>query len=99
MIEFEAPGGEVELEQMLDGFLAHLGLRPDQIGRGAFEDVQSPDTQDVDHACEEKLYQSFPAFKVTRFPERSNPFWNMRRTADGAHAHKIDVIMGGQVSR
>lgn len=97
MFEFESKGTVDDLEKMLREFLAHMGLKPDQIGQADFDDVSDADN-DVSHAVEEDFYakQGFPAFLVKNFPEHSHPFWNMSRNASGSHANKIDVIMGGQ---
>jgi len=67
---------------------------------------------EIDATCEEKLYEDFgDVFLLTRFPESTSPFWNMKMEGCTPYlpspphkynpltpeklANKCDVIMGG----
>src|SRR5690606_20298370 len=41
-----------------------------------------------------KIYDEYgPIFFLENFPERTNPFWNMKRT--GEVSHKVDLLLHG----
>jgi aspartyl/asparaginyl-tRNA synthetase len=95
MFEFEAHGTIEDLANLEQELLQYLGL-----GQGVFRDYEEACAQyqstlvgnDIELLlCQE---QSTPVL-LTQFPERTNPFWNMKRDVSG-RAQKIDVLISGQ---
>ena len=96
MFEFESHGGMKELEAMEAELLAFLGFA-------------APVTMDYDETCkaygdvptledehENRMWkEQGPIVSLQNFPERTSPFWNMRKADTGLY-NKIDVIMYGQ---
>ena len=66
-----------------------------------YDGIRAKFTADeIDASHEEKLYQEYgDVFFLTKFPEYTSPFWNMKMDGSSASgdklANKCDVIMGG----
>ena len=110
MFEFEAPGDFNDLLQMENDLCKFLGFTCDH-GRAPYNDLEFPGgmydgvrakycVDELEAKQEEELYQEYgDVFFLTRFPESTSPFWNMKidgKSASGENlANKCDVIMGG----
>ena len=110
MFEFEAPGNFEDLLQMENDLCKYLGFSCDH-GRAPYNDLDFPGgmydgvrakycVDELEAKQEEELYQEYgDVFFLTRFPESTSPFWNMKidgKSASGENlANKCDVIMGG----
>ena len=110
MFEFEAPGKFEDLLQMENDLCTFLGFKTEH-GRSPFEGLDFPGglydgirakftADEIDASHEEKLYQEYgDVFFLTKFPESTSPFWNMKMDGSSASgdklANKCDVIMGG----
>ena len=94
MFEFESRGNEKDMIKLEKEFLAHLSF---------------PDGKDVhyQHACndfcidvignpeEQILGERYGSvIFLGRFPERTEPFWNMKKGDDGYY-NKVDVLLHG----
>ena len=97
MIEFETHGGMEKLAKIDFGLLRALGFPPESFGEGEYDTVcEQLGVKEIDHETEGRIGRELAdVFMLRMFPERTHPFWNMKRTADGKHAEKIDVIMYG----
>ena len=106
MFEFEMKGGFDELLQMERELLDHLGFGKfyanrgtgdDRYPAGDYTDVASNyGVEELEHEHETQLCTDHgPAFFLTRFPNTTSPFWNMRQSEDKTYAKKVDVIMQG----
>ena len=110
MFEFESKGDMYELMSLEVELLDYLGF--DRWHKEEGEDVYST-TVKYDDACEQlgvksleseheemlqnKLIDHGDLFFLTHFPQRSHPFWNMKRNDEDKNLYnKIDVIMYGQ---
>lgn len=101
MFEFEGRGGMEELIKVENGLLLHLGLVGEGAGEGAhrvaYEDLCSQfGVNIIETAEEERLGEEEHAVFLTDFPQRSHPFWNMKRHPGGSHYAKVDVLLYGQ---
>jgi len=110
MFEFEAPGNFEDLLQMENDLCKYLGFSCDH-ERAPYNDLEFPGgmydgvrakycVDELEAKQEEELYQEYgDVFFLTRFPESTSPFWNMKidgKSASGENlANKCDVIMGG----
>ena len=96
LFEFEMKGGMDALINLEKELLEHLGYDKDKFQEGDYEVVaEEYNTMELDHEHEERLYtEKTPTFFLKRFPEFTNPFWNMKRTASSSN--KVDVILSGQ---
>ena len=110
MFEFEAPGDFNDLLQMENDLCKFLGFTCDH-GRAPYNDLDFPGgmydgvrakycVDELEAKQEEELYQEYgDVFFLTRFPQSTSPFWNMKidgKSASGEIlANKCDVIMGG----
>ena len=91
MFEFEMKGGVEELEDLEKELCEWIGLPLDQVNVKTYSDWEKEfRTDDLDHAHELAIGQGM----ITKFPERTSPFWNMARNSDDT-SKKIDVILGG----
>ena len=95
MFEFEFPGNMTDLAIVEKELLEHLGF--DECKHKNYEDICSEyGISIIDNEAETKIYREISdAVLLMNFPERTNPFWNMKRNDQGL-ARKIDVIMCGQ---
>ncbi len=110
MFEFEAPGTFEDLLKMENDLCIHLGFKCDH-GRAPYNDLEFPGgmydgvrakycVDELEAKQEGELYQEYgDVFFLTRFPESTSPFWNMKidgKSASGENlANKCDVIIGG----
>ncbi|MBI4117926.1 MAG: transposase [Parcubacteria group bacterium] len=96
MFEFETHGGIERLRYILEELLVFLGIVRHHQDVTTVDYERSADTygvQEIGDAEEKRLCQELgPAVLLSRFPEHTSPFWNMRRGPDGK-AEKIDVLM------
>lgn len=97
MFEFEFPGTMTDLAIVETELLEYLGFKTPAIRN--YEDVCSEyGVSIIENDTETKLYQDVSdAVLLMNFPERTNPFWNMKRHENNPDlAKKIDVILCGQ---
>ena len=91
MFEFEMKGGVQELEDLEKELCEWIGLPLDQLNCKTYSDWEKEfRTDELDHAHELAIGRGM----ITKFPERTSPFWNMARNSDDT-SKKIDVILGG----
>lgn len=106
MFEFELKGGFDALLQLERELLDHLGFGKFYTNRGTGDDrypagdyvdvAKGYGVDELEHEHEEQLCTDHgPAFFLTRFPNTTSPFWNMRQADDKTHAKKVDVIIQG----
>lgn len=111
MFEFESHGDFDDLLTMENDLCKHLGFKCDH-ERAPYDDLDFPGGMyqsvlakytgtELDAHHEEKMYQEYgDVFFLTRFPETTSPFWNMKISEERGPkgmklANKCDVIMGG----
>ena len=111
MFEFESPGNFNDLLNLENDLCTYLGFKCDH-ERALYDDLDFPGGMyqsvlakftgpELDAGHEEKLYKEYgDVFFLTRFPESTSPFWNMKISEDRGPkgmklANKCDVIMGG----
>ncbi len=97
MFEFEFPGTMADLAIIETELLNFLGFKNYEYRN--YEDVAKEyGVSIIDNDVEDKLYKDVSdAVLLMNFPERTNPFWNMKRHEDTpGFAKKIDVILCGQ---
>ena len=102
MFEFETHGDMEDLIQLESGFLDFLGFSKyrSQDGKGPYirftyeELCKKYNVTELEHEHEKRMEDDFgPVVFITDFPERTSPFWNMKR--QGRIAKKVDVILHG----
>lgn len=97
MFEFEARGTLGDLELLESAMLEHLGYgRSTSFPRVNYDDIAKQyGVEEIDSKVELKMAADYGrAVFLKNFPEKTSPFWNMKRDGQG-HACKIDVIMDG----
>lgn len=94
MFEFEAHGEMAALRTLEADLLAHLGFPETQVV--TYDDACREVGKDVlEGEDEHKLAELHgPVVSLERFPQRTDPFWNMRHLGGGQYA-KIDVLLYG----
>jgi aspartyl/asparaginyl-tRNA synthetase len=94
MFEFEAAGNMDDLRNLEADLLKHLGFTEAQmLDYEAMCEYYK--TQELSAEHELLMQQEFGnVISLERFPERTQPFWNMKGSDDGRY-HKIDVILHG----
>ena len=110
MFEFESHGNFEDLIQLENDLCKHLGFKSkternmytEDFPGGLYQSVLAKYTgEELDAHHEEEMYQEYgDVFFLTKFPESTSPFWNMkiseeRGPKDVKLANKCDVIMGG----
>ena len=110
MFEFEAHGDFEDLLQLENDLCKHLGFKSkternmytEDFPGGFYQSVLAKYTgEELDAHHEEEMYQEYgDVFFLTKFPESTSPFWNMKISEDRGPkdiklANKCDVIMGG----
>ena len=91
MFEFEMKGGVDALEDMEKELCEYIGLPLEQLNCKTYAEWEKEfRTDELDHAHELAIGKGM----ITKFPERTSPFWNMARNSDDT-SKKIDVILGG----
>lgn len=96
MFEFELHGDVNDLVQLEIEFLEFLGFG--NASNYLYKDYEEMAAKygvsllETEH--ETQIYHEYgPIFFLKNFPERTMPFWNMKRTND--LSHKVDVLMHG----
>ncbi len=96
MFEFELKGGIETLEKLEVELLAYLGFKQPVMGN--YEDVcKKYNIYLIEAEDELNIQKDFgDVFFLRFFPERTNPFWNMKRNeSDKELSNKIDVLLHG----
>lgn len=96
MFEFELHGGMKELLQLEAEFVDYLGFGdPSEFVHKNYEEMAARyGVSTLEAEDELKIYDDYgPVFFLENFPERTHPFWNMKRT--GETANKADVLLHG----
>lgn len=96
MFEFELHGTIQDLIQLEIELLEYLGFG--QAADFVHQDYEAMSEKYgvsiIEAEDETKIYEDYgPIFFLENFPERTQPFWNMKRTGD--ISHKVDVLMHG----
>jgi aspartyl/asparaginyl-tRNA synthetase len=97
MFEFEFKGNMTDLALMETELITFLGFKGYEYRN--YEDVcKEYMINIIDNEAETKLYREVSdAVLLMNFPERTNPFWNMKRHESNPElSKKIDVILCGQ---
>lgn len=97
MVEFEIDKGSIdELIDFEKSLIRYLGYK------GNFEEMDYDDVcnklnvKDIDDKEEDFLCKTYaPVIFLKKFPERTDPFFNMQRDVNG-YADKVDVLMLGK---
>ena len=97
MFEFESHGTMDDLVQMENDLLEHLGFG----GRDYFTYDELCGEYGVEHLeskHEEEMCNKYGnVVFITKFPQRSHPFWNMKQNDKNKNLYnKVDVILHGQ---
>lgn len=94
MFEFEFAGDMNDLKNLEIELIKYLGF--EHFISKNYEDVCSEyGVSIIESDIETKMYQDISdAVLLCNFPERTNPFWNMKR--ENGTAKKIDVLLCGQ---
>ena len=96
MFEFESRGGMAELEALEAEILAALGFATPAVADYDATCAEYGGVQILEDEHESRMWkEKGTVVSLQNFPERTSPFWNMRRSASGLY-NKIDVIMYGQ---
>lgn len=96
MFEFELHGTIEDLIELEIEFLEFLGFGDSSTYfHRNYEDMAAKYGVSILEAEDEtKIYEDYgPIFFLKDFPERTQPFWNMKRT--GETSNKVDVLMHG----
>lgn len=97
MIEFESLGNFSDLRSFVHAFCRAFSFK-DFAWMEHDTLAEAHNETEITHKIENSLFSEneFEGVFIQRFPEHTNPFWNMRREETSDHALKIDVILGGQ---
>jgi aspartyl/asparaginyl-tRNA synthetase len=103
MFEFELQGGFEPLLQMERDLCEYIGFgKASEFPQGEYRDVAKHYGVEELHHQEEKYLKRDhgPVYLLTRFPEFTSPFWNMKRIPNsdgpgGELSYKCDVIIHG----
>lgn len=96
MFEFEMHGGIKELIELEIELLEYLGFgKAEYFIHKNYEDIAKKYNVGIIEAEDElRIQQEYgDVFFLENFPERTNPFWNMKRSGDTAN--KVDVLLHG----
>jgi aspartyl/asparaginyl-tRNA synthetase len=97
MFEFELKGGIEELQKFETELLTYLGFgEQSEFTYKTYDGLKDYyKTKELTHKHENKMADDFGQVVFCKdFPTYTSPFWNMKKKSD-THAHKIDVIIGG----
>ncbi len=110
MFEFEAPGDFEDLLKLENDLCKDLGFKC-EFNKAPYDDLDFPGGlyqsvlakytgTELESHHEEEMYQEYgDVFFLTKFPESTSPFWNMKMSGTDPKgnklANKCDVIMGG----
>lgn len=98
MFEFETHGGIEALRELEIELLDFLGFNPTEFQFGEYEKMASNyDTSLLTNDHETQISEDYGnVFFLEKFPERTSPFWNMKRNPENPElSHKIDVLLYG----
>ena len=100
MFEFETHGGLEALVDLCTEMCEFLGFPKEGAAYpgGDYEDVAAEYHTDIlEREHEEQIGKDYgPAFFLKNFPERTSPFWNMKRNEDNPEiSNKLDVLLHG----
>ncbi len=99
MFEFELPGGIDKLMELEKELLEFLGFGDkNSFATGKYEEMSLKyDVDIIESEDELQIAKDYgDVFFLTHFPERTNPFWNMKRNEDNKTiSNKIDVLLHG----
>src|SRR5690606_1978314 len=96
MFEFGMHGGIEELIELEIELLEDLGFgKPEDFIHADYEDIaQKYGVNTIEAEDELRIQKEYGnIFFLENFPERTNPFWNMKR--NGETANKVDVLLHG----
>jgi aspartyl/asparaginyl-tRNA synthetase len=95
MFEFESKGGMAELIQLETELLDYLDFDKPQVA--FYENTcEYYGTDIIEPEHEEDMCNNLSTAVILRdFPQRSNPFWNMKQSQQGTY-NKIDILLFGQ---
>lgn len=94
MFEFEAAGTMDDLRNLEADLLKHLGFSEAQLLDYEMM-CEYYGTVEIKAEHELLMQQEFGnVISLEKFPERTQPFWNMKGSRDGRY-HKIDVLLHG----
>src|SRR3989344_5605273 len=95
MFEFEMHGSHGALRALERRFVAFLGIAK-EVHQIQYEEAAALyGVSEIEDREENLLWQKYgPAVLLSYFPERTSPFWNMKRRPDGT-AEKTDVLLFG----
>ncbi len=100
MFEFESPGGVSKLMNIETDLVRHFGY--DTPARISYQEGleivnKNSETGILDNTDEETLCKEHgPVVLLYNFPERTSPFWNMKRDPNNIEIScKVDVLMHG----
>lgn len=97
MFEFELRGGIETLQQFETELLEYLGFgKKSGFHYKTYDELrQHYNAKELSHKHENRMAKDFGSVVFCRdFPAHTSPFWNMKKNG-ATHAHKIDVIIGG----
>lgn len=99
MFEFELHGGMDKLMEISAELLEYLGFgKKGEFPGGDYEAVAKDyGVSLLEREHETQLGEEFgPVFFLKNFPERTSPFWNMKRNETDANiSNKVDVLLHG----
>lgn len=94
MFEFEARGTFQDLKQLEEELLLHLGFDL-PIAIDYCQAAQAYETNILEAVHETAMAKKYgAAISLEKFPEYTQPFWNMKSTGSGLY-EKIDVVLHG----
>ncbi|HEY4496895.1 MAG TPA: amino acid--tRNA ligase-related protein [Candidatus Paceibacterota bacterium] len=94
MFEFESRGTMNDLRKLEKDLCKAMGFNEKSIHHTYEELADHYGTVELTHDHEMKIKDDFSAVTfIEMFPQKTSPFWNMRKNGD--YAHKIDVILHG----
>jgi hypothetical protein len=94
MFEWEGRGGVEELVEVERGLLKHLGFQGPWQTLTYERACEVCNTKTIEAVDEEHLGGLYgPVVFLTRFPQHTSPFWNMKSRGDGTF-EKVDVLLG-----
>lgn len=96
MFEFETHGDIETLIKLEKELLEFLGFKKaGSFPQGEYEQIAKRyQVRELSAKEEGKIFKDFgPVFFLTKFPQYTSPFWNMK--SDGVYANKVDVILYG----
>jgi aspartyl/asparaginyl-tRNA synthetase len=97
LFEFELHGGIDTLIQTEKEMLEYLGFKSKPVILRYEEACRCYGVDQIEAKEEGLLHEDFgPIVFLIHFPERSHPFWNMKRMDGGNLFAKVDVILYGQ---